>query len=103
MIDELDAAELFAAMTDQDEPEDDAAVQRLDEACVERYGIELATLAAVATDLMKLCEHARLALSGQDARGFARDGAFICKVTSPAPGQQSGSPRPNPTCYLANP
>jgi hypothetical protein len=79
-VEDVEATELFAAMIDKPEPETDEQITALDDECIERFGIDLMQFTEIVSRLLPLCEHRNLALSGAPARGFAKDGAFICKV-----------------------
>jgi hypothetical protein len=77
---DFEAAELFAAMMNKPEPETDEDIETLQQQCIDQFGVDFYGLAEIAERLLPLCEHRVLALSGDTARGFARNGAFICKV-----------------------
>ncbi len=79
-VDTYEAAELYAAMVSKPEPESDTESDALESECVERFGVDFLQLSEIAELLLPLCEHCELPLSGKSARGFARDGAFICKT-----------------------
>jgi hypothetical protein len=79
-VDTYEAAELYAAMMGRPEPEDDMENDALESECADRFGIDFLQLSDIAERLLPLCEHRELALSGRSARGFAKNGAFICKV-----------------------
>lgn len=79
MIDEFEAAELAAAMLGRPAPDDDADVYALCDALLEEFNLDWEQLATVAEKLMPLIAVGTV-LSGRTARGFARDGAFICKI-----------------------
>lgn len=80
MIHDFEVVELFAAMMNKPEPETDEEAETLQEQCIAQFGIDFYGLTEIVERLLPLCEHRELALSGKHARGFARDGAFICKV-----------------------
>jgi hypothetical protein len=77
---DFEAAELFAAMINKPEPETDEDTEALQQQCIDQFGVDFYGLAEIVERLLPLCEHANAALSGASARGFARNGAFICKV-----------------------
>jgi hypothetical protein len=77
---DFEAAELFAAMMNKPEPETDEDTEALQQQCIDQFGVDFYGLAEIVERLLPLCEHARTAFSGASARGFARNGAFICKV-----------------------
>ena len=79
-VEDFEAAELFAAMIGKPEPESDAEIDALDDECIDRFGIDLMQFTEIVSHLLPFCEHQNLALSGASARGFAKNGAFICKV-----------------------
>jgi hypothetical protein len=80
LIEDFEAAELFAAMIGRPEPKTDAQINALDDECIERFGIDLMQFNEIVSCLLPFCEHRHLAFSGATARGFAKDEAFICKV-----------------------
>ena len=84
-VEEFEAAELFAAMIGEPEPVTDAEISALDDKCTDRFGIDLLQFTEIVGYLLPFCEHRNLALSGAPARGFAKDGAFICKVYDDEP------------------
>jgi hypothetical protein len=77
---DFEAANLFAAMMNKPEPETDEDTETLQQQCIDQFGVDFYGLAEIAERLLPLYEHQVLALSGETARGFARNGAFICKV-----------------------
>lgn len=77
--DVYDAADLWAAMRDKPAPENDDAIQELEDDIINYFGIDLFALAEIAGMLLPFCTVAELAISGEKARGFAKDGAFIIK------------------------
>ncbi len=79
-VEDFEATELFAAMIGKPDPETDAEISALDDECIERFGIDLMQFTEIVSHLLPFCEHRTLALSGASARGFAKDGAFICKI-----------------------
>jgi len=79
-VEDFEATELFAAMIGKPEPETDEEIRAMDDECINHFGIDLMQFAEIVSHLMPFCEHRNLALSGAPARGFAKDGAFICKV-----------------------
>jgi hypothetical protein len=79
-VDICEAAELYAAMMGRPEPKDNAESDALESECIDRFGVDFLQLSKIAKRLLPLCEHRQLALSGRSARGFARNGAFICKT-----------------------
>ena len=80
MIDYYDVPDLYAAMTGKPEAESDEDIDSLERECIDQFGVDFDGLAEIASKLMPLCTQAVLPLSGRTARGFAHDGAFICKV-----------------------
>jgi hypothetical protein len=79
-VEVFEAIELFAAMIGKPEPEADEEIRAMDDECIDLFGIDLVQFTEIVSHLMPFCEHRNLALSGAPARGFAKDGAFICKV-----------------------
>jgi hypothetical protein len=79
-VEDFEAIELFAAMIGKSEPETDEEIRAMDDKCIDRFGIDLLQFTEIVSHLLPFCEHRNLALSGAPARGFAKDGAFICKV-----------------------
>jgi len=80
IVHDFEATELFAAMIGKPEPETNAEISALDDECIDRFGIDLMQFTEIVSHLLPFCEHQELALSDEPARGFAKDGAFICKV-----------------------
>ena len=80
IVHDFEATELFAAMIGKPEPDTDAEISALDDECIDRFGIDLMQFTEIVSHLLPFCEHRTLCLSGLPARGFAKDGAFICKV-----------------------
>jgi hypothetical protein len=79
-VEDFEATELFAAIIGKSEPETDEEIRAMDDECIDRFGIDLLQFTEIVSHLLPFCEHRNLALSGAPARGFAKDGAFICKV-----------------------
>jgi hypothetical protein len=79
-VEDFEAIELAAAMLGKPEPETDDATRALEDECIDRFGVDPYQLAEIASHLLPLCEHGTAALSGASVRGFAKDGAFICKM-----------------------
>jgi hypothetical protein len=79
-VEDFEATELFAAIIGKSEPETDEEIRAMDDECIDRFGIDLMQFTEIVSHLLPFCEHRNLALSGAPARGFAKDGAFICKV-----------------------
>ena len=79
-VHDFEAIELFAAMIGKPEPETDEETDALERQCINDFGVDFYGLAEIAERLLPLCEHANAAISGAAARGFAKDGMFICKV-----------------------
>ena len=79
-VHDFEAAELFAAMMGKPEPETDKEFEALERECIDNFGIDFFGLSEIAERLLPLCEHANTALSGASARGFAKNGVFICKI-----------------------
>jgi hypothetical protein len=82
-LDAYDACDLYAAMANTEDAEDDDAMVRMETKCMAHIGIDFEQLAAIAELLLPLCTQAQLAISGDTARGFAKNGAFICKMVDP--------------------
>lgn len=82
-LDEFEAAELVAAMFNLPEPEDDSDIERMEEKLNERIGIDLSTLANIATKLLPLCAEGVSPLTGKAYKGFARGHSFIAKISTP--------------------
>jgi hypothetical protein len=79
-VEDFEATELFAAIIGKPEPETDEEIRAMDDECIDRFGIDLIQFTEIVSHLLPFCEHRNLALSGAPARGFAKDGAFICRV-----------------------
>lgn len=79
-LDEFDAACIVAAMFNLPEPEDDSDIEQMEEKLNERIGIDLSTLANIATKLLPLCAEGVSPLTGKAYKGFAKDGVFIAKT-----------------------
>lgn len=80
-LDEFEAAELVAAMYNLPEPEEDQDIEQMEEKLDEEFGIDLNTLAEIATKLLPLCAEGVSPLTGNAYRGFARGNGFIAKVS----------------------
>lgn len=80
LIEEFEALELAAAMLGQDEPETAEEEEALEEALLERFGVDIEVLTRVAGALLPLCACCRSPLTERSYRGFAKDGCFIVKT-----------------------
>lgn len=80
LINDFEAFELAAAMLGQDEPETAEQEEALEEALLERFGVDIEVLIKVAGALLPLCAEGRSPLTDRAYRGFAKDGCFIVKT-----------------------
>ena len=83
-IDYWESAELAAAALGLENPEDDKAVEHVEDQFMGKYGIDLNTFAEIARKLVPLCAMDKSPLTDTFRRGFVRDGAYIVKTTSEA-------------------
>lgn len=79
-VEEFEALELAAAMLGRDEPETAEEEEALEQALLERFGVDIEVLIKVAGALLPLCACGRSSLTDRGYRGFARDGCFIVKT-----------------------
>lgn len=84
-IDHWESAELAAAVLDLENPEDDKAVEYVENQFMDRYGIDLNTFAELARRLVPLCAMDKSPLTDTFRKGFVRDGVYIVKTTSETP------------------
>lgn len=80
MIEDFEAAELAAAILEQEEPETDDEIDAIEAELVDRFGVDLVQFASLAAALLPFCAEGVSPLTGSVYRGFAKDGCFIVKT-----------------------
>ena len=80
MIEDFEAAELAAAILEQEEPETDDEIDAIEAELVDRFGVDLEQFASLPAALLPFCTKGVSALTGRAHRGFARDDRFIVKT-----------------------
>ena len=80
-IDYWESAELAAAILGIDPPDSDKDVEKVEGDFIDKYQVDLDTLAKITEKLVPMCACDKSPLTGSFRRGFFRDGAYIVKET----------------------
>lgn len=83
MIDHWESAELAAAVLGVAAPEEDKDIEKIEDAFISKYGVDLDNFASIAEKLVPLCGWDVSPLTGNFRRGFIRDGSYIVKQIVP--------------------
>ena len=81
-MDLLEIIELACAMTGRDADKIETASDEiaLEETLAQRFNIDFNDLVKIAEKLLPLCTQGTSPLTGNNYRGFAKDGAWLAKV-----------------------